>query len=247
VYSLLTVLKSILTPSASNTMLIAPAALNATHVEARITGRNSSLKVVAPFMMVMLLFCMAAIIYLGYCNTGKNDDRPCVADVSDASKKLRGMVFEKASGKTLEAKQITEIINAPMGIGDRWRKRDTREGFAKYFAFGAVLVLATGFLRLRFPRFPLHPLPLVLIGSWLMSRYWSSFLVGWAIKKVILKIGGSRLFEKARPFFTGVIVGQAFVCLLWVVVNIIIDWNNGQTFESKWWAFMYDIYSSAGG
>ncbi|MHC4716638.1 MAG: DUF6784 domain-containing protein, partial [Planctomycetota bacterium] len=135
-------------------------------------------------------------------------------------------------------------INTDLGFVERWLAARTAKDFWPLCAFGFAMVVATGVLRLKLPRFPLHPLPLVLLGTWLMSRYWWSFLVGWALKRLILRIGGGRLFERSRPFFTGMVVGQAVCLLIWVIVNILVFWQRDLVFDRNWWRFMQDIYSS---
>jgi len=135
------------------------------------------------------------------------------------------------------------LINESLSFTQRWSAAKMAPGFASFFLFGFAIVVLTGFARLKMPRFPLHPLPLVLIGSWLLSRFWLAFLIGWLLKKAILKIGGGKLFDRSRPFFTGIVIGQTVIIAVWVVANIFIYWNNGSTFDRRWWEFMTDIYS----
>jgi uncharacterized membrane protein YGL010W len=97
---------------------------------------------------------------------------------------------------------------------------------------------------LRFPRFPLHPLPLVLLGSWLMSRFWFSFMLGWLIKGAIIKIGGGRLFEHLRPFFVGTIIGLCVIYTFWILMNIVTYCSNGFTFQLEWPLLFRDMFSS---
>ena len=77
-----------------------------------------------------------------------------------------------------------------------------------------------------------------------MSRFWLAFLVGWLIKQAILKIGGARLFESSRPFFAGIVIGQTVILTIWVLVNILIYWRHGGTFDPQWSTFFHDLYSS---
>ncbi|MFW6060642.1 MAG: DUF6784 domain-containing protein, partial [Phycisphaeraceae bacterium] len=130
------------------------------------------------------------------------------------------------------------------GFVDRWRSLEMTPGFLGFFAAGAALVLATGVARLKMPRFPLHPLPMLLLGSWLMSRYFYAFLIGWLIKVTLVKIGGVRLFEASRPLLVGVVVGQAAVALVWVLIHIALFVQNGFEFQPQWLQFMRDMYSS---
>jgi hypothetical protein len=109
---------------------------------------------------------------------------------------------------------------------------------------GLALVLVIGYLQIRLPRFPFHPLPLVLLGTWTMSRYWWSFLIGWAVKKAVLKIGGYRLFDQLRPLFTGLIVGLAVTLVIWVIVHIIV-YQVREPSTNDWMPFLSSVFSAA--
>ena len=94
-------------------------------------------------------------------------------------------------------------------------------GFWRYFTYGLVLVGGCAFLRLRFARWPFHPLPLLFLNTWVMSRLYFSFFLGWLIKMALTKIGGGKLFTRSKPFFIGAIMGQLTVSCLWMIVAAI--------------------------
>ncbi|MEA3401430.1 MAG: DUF6785 family protein [Armatimonadota bacterium] len=89
------------------------------------------------------------------------------------------------------------------------------------FTIGALLfTLLLVMIRLRWLRFPLHPL------GWVMTlpygyAYWGPFFAAWLVKWGILKFGGMRLYNALIPFFIGLIVGQIFsLSILWQVVAV---------------------------
>lgn len=92
-----------------------------------------------------------------------------------------------------------------------------RNGYTIGALLFTVLLVA---IRVRYVRFPLHPL------GWVMSlpygyAYWGPFLSAWVAKWVILKVGGVRLYHNLVPFFIGMIVGQIFsVSVLWQIVAL---------------------------
>jgi len=250
VYSLVTIFKSMLIPTKGSVLLLAaPAVANAAHVEYRLTGRQSSLKVIAPFLIVVLIVSAGLIIYMGYNTEGPHNDMHYYRTANMHAQGIHGLL--QKVGRANSAAQIEASIRGLNADGTpvrglfhtHWGSVKSDEGFWTRFSVGFVLVLVVGLLRLKMPRFPFHPLPLVVLGTWLMSRYWWSFLIGWAIKSLILRIGGSRLFERCRPFFTGMIAGQALVLLGWVIVNIVCFMGNDFRFEREWWLFFKDIFS----
>jgi len=95
-------------------------------------------------------------------------------------------------------------------------KARAEEGFWPYFAFGAAAIAAIALLRLRFAWWPFHPLPFLLIGTWCLSRLYFSFFLGWLIKVALLKIGGGKVFARAKPFFFGAIAGQIAAAGVWI-------------------------------
>lgn len=95
------------------------------------------------------------------------------------------------------------------------------QGFWRFFLYGVVVILAVAFMRLRFSWWPFHPLPLLFLNTWAMSRMWSSFLIGWLIKMALMKIGGGTFFARSKPFFVGLILGQLATNCFWIFVGII--------------------------
>ena len=81
---------------------------------------------------------------------------------------------------------------------------------------GGVMSLLL-FMRQRFLWWPLHPLGYALGVTWAPSRLWFSTLIGWAIKFLILRIGGFRAFRRGQPFFLGLIIGEYFMTAIWQI------------------------------
>jgi hypothetical protein len=240
-YALLAIFNSVTTPLKGTLLLLTPAAANAAHVESRLTGRLASLKVIAPFVLAFLAGAAALSIWLGYSTEGAANDYPVrhTSEVMQAANSIHAMFLQGEHPPGIEA-----LLSENRPFAERWSSVRLTPRFPAFFACGAVLVLLTGAARLRFPRFPLHPLPLVLVGTWLMSRYWFSFFLGWVIKKAILKIGGGRLFERTRPFFVGVLVGLVTVFTFWVIVDVAAFWSNNFTFDAKWSSVFRDMFSN---
>jgi len=94
-------------------------------------------------------------------------------------------------------------------------------GFWRYFLYGAALVGFCGFMRLRFSWWPFHPLPLLFFNTWVMSRFYVSFLLGWVIKVGLAKVGGGQVYARSKPFFVGVILGQLVTSCVWVAIGAV--------------------------
>ena len=95
------------------------------------------------------------------------------------------------------------------------------------FAIGAVSVgflLSIGmmFLRLHFLWWPFHPLGYAISSSWGI-HVWSSFLISWIVKLIVLRYGGLRSYRQTVPFFLGIILGEYMVGSVWNLVSIIFN------------------------
>jgi hypothetical protein len=93
--------------------------------------------------------------------------------------------------------------------------------------FTGIGALVEGGLMLaqhRLHWWPLHPLGFVISVGWLTGQIWFSVFVSWSLKLVILKYGGVKLFTALKPFFLGLILGEATVAGFWLV----IDWLAGE-------------------
>ena len=91
----------------------------------------------------------------------------------------------------------------------------------------ALLMLA----RHRFLWWPIHPLGFPISTIWMTNYISFSVFLAWLIKSVVLKYGGPRLYQKTRPFFLGLILGQFFCAGLW----LIIDYFTGMTDNNIYW------------
>ncbi|MCC7517739.1 MAG: hypothetical protein IT578_00990 [Verrucomicrobiae bacterium] len=112
------------------------------------------------------------------------------------------------------------LDSAAGGFQRLWRAKPEKQ-YWRFFSLGVVLVGGCALLRLRFSGWPFHPLPLLLLGSYILSRLYFAFLLGWLIKVALLRIAGGRVFARSKPFFFGVIAGSVAMSGFWLVVGIL--------------------------
>jgi len=76
------------------------------------------------------------------------------------------------------------------------------------FIFGSVFVGVLIFLRMRLVWWPIEPVGVILGSSALTGWFmFTALVVAWVGKKLALRIGGTRLYEKVlMPFFSGLFV-----------------------------------------
>ena len=84
--------------------------------------------------------------------------------------------------------------------------------------FKGIGAVVEGFLmwaQHRWFWWPLHPVGFAIAVGWLTSQIWFSALIAWLLKLVIVRFGGVRLFQNAKPFFLGLILGEVSVSGVW--------------------------------
>ena len=86
---------------------------------------------------------------------------------------------------------------------------------------GVVLTLILFILRMRFFWWPLHPAGYPLAVSSSIDYFWFTFFISWALKAVILKYGKVRGYQRAIPFFFGLILGDFITDGLWMVYGVL--------------------------
>ncbi|MEE2753656.1 MAG: DUF6785 family protein [Candidatus Latescibacterota bacterium] len=123
------------------------------------------------------------IIYLGYSHAGQN---------------LGLTGFQGGNVRTFD-RMVTAMITKDKTIFDPAKMGVWFIGFAA--AWGLA------FLGNRVSGWPIHPLGLAFQNSG-GSRYYSfCMMITWAAKLIILKVGGIALYNRARPFFFGLVIG----------------------------------------
>ncbi len=97
-------------------------------------------------------------------------------------------------------------------------------------AGGAVGMLFLMFMRARFLWWPFHPIGFTIGPVWIMDQIWFTIFLAWLIKTVVVRYGGLRMFQKLRPLFLGLILGQ-FTCNgVWVLIDAIAGGRGNRIF-----------------
>ena len=96
-----------------------------------------------------------------------------------------------------------------------------------FFGIGAGVVGLLFYLRFLFPGFPLHPLGFTIAASAITQNIVVSVFIIWAIKSVLMRIGGLERYRQTAPLFLGLMVGYIAGVSLGVFVDILFFHGNG--------------------
>ncbi len=76
------------------------------------------------------------------------------------------------------------------------------------FFIALATCMTIGMCRLRFARWPIHPVVFVFLGGHQAKMMAGSFCIGWLIKTMVSKYGGEHLYQRLKPLMIGIIAGD---------------------------------------
>ncbi|MEM6459651.1 MAG: DUF6785 family protein [Planctomycetota bacterium] len=93
-------------------------------------------------------------------------------------------------------------------------------GALLWLGLGVVLVVGCASARLRLPWWPIHPVLFLVLGTSPAIRVGWSFLIGWAIRQAVLRLGGVRAFHATLPLAVGAIAGELLAAVGWQAAGL---------------------------
>jgi hypothetical protein len=93
--------------------------------------------------------------------------------------------------------------------------------FVGFMVTGFALFAACAFLRLRFSKWPLHPVLFAVWFSYPMCCLSTSFFIGWLVKSLVVKFGGAQAYQRGKPFMVGAITGDLLGGLVFMIVGAV--------------------------
>jgi hypothetical protein len=97
------------------------------------------------------------------------------------------------------------------------------------FFLAVAVALGMGFGRLRFRRWPFHPVVFVFLGGHQAKMMGVSFLIGWLVKSMVNKYGGARVYQATKPLMIGVLAGEMTARLIPMIVGGVVYLITGQS------------------
>ncbi|MEO0514574.1 MAG: DUF6785 family protein [Planctomycetota bacterium] len=93
---------------------------------------------------------------------------------------------------------------------------------------GAALVVGCTLARLRLAWWPIHPVLFLVLGSSPAIRVGWSFLIGWALRQAVVRLGGVKAFHATLPLAVGAIAGELLAALGWQTCGIAYHFLTGE-------------------
>lgn len=95
------------------------------------------------------------------------------------------------------------------------------------FLIGLALVCVASACRMRFAWWPIHPLIFVVWAKPHISLFAASFIIGWILKMVVMKYGGSQLYNRMKPLMLGLIAGEIIGAMTPSIIGTIYYFTTG--------------------
>jgi hypothetical protein len=99
-------------------------------------------------------------------------------------------------------------------------------------ALGGVLLFTAG--RLRFARWPLHPVLFLVWPGYAGYMMAWSFLGGCFIKTMVTRYGGVQAYQKLKPLMFGLIAGDVLAGLLVIIMGLVYNLYTGNLPKTYW-------------
>ncbi|MBN1256289.1 MAG: hypothetical protein JXA52_01140 [Planctomycetes bacterium] len=97
----------------------------------------------------------------------------------------------------------------------------------KYLIIGLLVFGAMSIFRFRISKWPIHPLILIIWGTYSMRYMWASFLIGWGVKELVVHFAGGKAYQNFKPIFIGLIMGELVAAGIMFLVATIYYFATG--------------------
>ncbi len=176
-------------------------------------GRAAAWSVVA--ILVGLAVALPVTLAFQYDRGVNHDDTWAVVDVPQTAFDQAIEVRQRLTAQgTLESAEATSgwrrfakmSPNAPCLIG---------------FAGSLAMVLGFAAIRLRWPKWPLHPVLFLVWTTWPGRMLGASFLGGWGIKVLVTQYAGAPWYQRLKPLMFGLIAGEMLGGLVPIGIGLV--------------------------
>ncbi|NOZ23005.1 MAG: hypothetical protein GXP25_18155 [Planctomycetes bacterium] len=97
--------------------------------------------------------------------------------------------------------------------------QDPSWGRMGFMAIGAAAVVVLTVLHHRFTWWPLHPIGIPVAMAGPTEWFWFSIFLGWLVKRIIMWVGGAQAFQRTKPLFLGMVLGNFASQGFWFVIS----------------------------
>jgi hypothetical protein len=108
----------------------------------------------------------------------------------------------------LQAQGVLDEARSVSGLGRFAAASLPKPAFLIALAAGLGAFLLFSLARLRFARWPVHPVMFLVWVTYPAKMFAFSFLIGWMAKGLVMKYGGARVYQGLKSLMIGLIAGE---------------------------------------
>ena len=98
-----------------------------------------------------------------------------------------------------------------------------------YWSIGAVVMALLTAVRYRLAWWPLHPVGFAIAWNWPIRASAFAVFLTWAVKMIILRMGGIDLYRRCRPFFLGMLTGYTLGITVSFLIDLVFFYGQGHS------------------
>jgi hypothetical protein len=96
-----------------------------------------------------------------------------------------------------------------------------------FFFIGIIVVVLFSLARIRWRWWPIHPILVLVLFIQPTVALWHSFMIGWFIRKMVVKYGGQKAYRSVMPIMMGMIAGNLVGLLVPNIIGTIYYFVTG--------------------
>jgi hypothetical protein len=114
------------------------------------------------------------------------------------------------------------LVANPLVNHDAGRYPPRAHSRAAHVTIGAAIMAGLYVATVRLAAWPFMPIGYLLCFTGVLHIASFSLFLGWLTKVLLVRFGGARTFQAAKPLFVGLIFGEALAAGLWLVVTLVL-------------------------
>ena len=99
-------------------------------------------------------------------------------------------------------------------------------------AIGGLIVALLSAALYRFSWWPIHPIGFTVANTWTITVSAFSLFLAWALKFIVLKVGGIQLYRRSQVVVLGALAGYSLGVGIGILVDIIFFPGQGTFLHS---------------
>ncbi len=140
-------------------------------------------------------------------------------------------IFGEGHPFTSVSKSFDHVISSATAWQQQGVIEKTSYNRIGHIALGAGIAGILMWLCMNFPAWPLHPVGFLMLLSYYGEVIWASVCLGWLLKTLIVRYGGSRMYTASKPFFLGLIFGELIATMFWFLLPLTVSLLTGQPYN----------------